>query len=221
MFGSLSLYGRFDSRVIRARKERMPERLRLLADGIESGRAPGTLFRPTPEPSWVPFLISAFALLLFLAIPLLMLSGSWRAACRAVGTIQGGLGGLGILVIIGLLGYYAFWINFFAPRYLKAHLGSYFIHIGAEGILRRDGCRYTFLPWGILSGTSLSLGLSGTGDASDGRRCLELQITGRTLFAPYLVKGRGAGTLFDDWVEYSDEDLGEMARLIQAVCAGR
>lgn len=221
MFGSLSLYARFDSRIIRARSGKLPEQLRHLAAGIESGRSPGRIFRPTPEMNGLPFVISLFALAMFLALPLMLLSGSGWKALSGVFTFTGLLGCAGLLGILGFLGYYAFWVNFFAPRHLKAHLDSYYIHLGAEGILRRDGRHYTFVPWTMLRGASLSLGLSGTGDASEGRRCLELQVVGRSFLAPYLVKGRGAGTLFDDWIDYSDSDLVEMTRLIQAACAAR
>ena len=215
MFGSLSLYRRFDSRVIHSGRERLPANLRALADGLEAGRAPGVVFRPAPDLHWPPFLISLSSFGLLLSLPLLLGSGSWWRF-RGVGfTPQPILIGLGILGILGFLGYYTFWINLLGPLHVKRNLASYFIHLGPEGILRRDGNRYTFLPWAIIRGATLSLGGSATGDASDGRRGLELQIEGRTLFTPCLVKGYGAGALVDDWIDYREDDLIEMARIIQ------
>jgi hypothetical protein len=215
MFGGLGLASLFDRRITRTRRGRLPAELRDLVERVEADRGGGRLFRPTAELEWVPAFVAWFAGAMLLALLAIGSGGEpWQFSVYIFR--QNPLYLVGLLSVLGVMGYYVVWLNGLAPAYLRRHAHAYYLHFGGTGVLQRHGRTYTFLPWSLVTGASLEIGRVVAGDGTEPVRTLEVQLAGHRVLTAALVKGYGPGVFFQDWFEYSDADLREMERLILA-----
>lgn len=213
----------FDDRIVRGCLERVPAAVRDLAERVANGTATGRVFRPSAELEWVPAVIAWLGLAALVILPVWFLAlssgASLRASLRGAGTPTLVLGGLVLLLAVLWVAYYALWLNLAAPGYLRRHADQYYVYLGPEGALRRDGGTLTFFPWAIVVGSDLALGRVATADGMEPVRSLELRLDGGGRLTPALVKGYGPGIFFQDWFEFPEADLREMAGLVERYAA--
>lgn len=123
---------------------------------------------------------------------------------------------LGILFVLVLLVYYFVWQNWLAIVWVKKNKEKYYIYIGKDGIVRSTYFFWVFIPWEIIDGAEFEKGLEYTQgfDQMSSFKHLKINIKGHKIFTPNFIKGHGGGSMFDDWVEYGDEDMRAIEKLI-------
>jgi len=209
----------FDDRIVHGALTGVPVAVRDLAARVAAGTAPGPVFRPTAELEWVPAVISWICLAALVLLPLWMLvlssNASLKASLQGAGTPTLVLGGLGLVLAFAWVAYYALWINLLAPGHLRRHAAEYYVYLGPEGALRRDGGTVTYVPWTIVAGSDLALGRVATSDGMEPVRSLDLRLDRGGFVTPALVKGYGPGVFFQDWFLFSEDQLREMAGLVE------
>jgi hypothetical protein len=203
MINSLKLYSYFYKEIRVVKKGKLNETLRNLVDRIDNdGNYSGKLFRPTPDPS---------RLMLFLMSPFLIFF------LFLMYQVTGGIGyiiesrSFYLLFLICVVSFFMFYYSFFTywigPWWLKKNLDKYFIYIGDEGIVRKDWNVISFVPWDIVTGVMVVMGVRASGNY------VELEIKGHATFNPKLIKGTDG--VFADWIDYAPQDRRELGAAIK------
>ena len=103
--------------------------------------------------------------------------------------------------------YYSFFTYWIGPWWLKKNLDKYFIYIGEEGIVRKDWNVISFIPWDIVTGVMVVMGVRASGNY------VELEIKGHAVFNPKLIKGTDG--VFADWIDYAPQDRRDLGEAIK------
>jgi hypothetical protein len=207
----------FDRRIRAGRRDELPAAIRQIAEQIDAGRAVGLVVRPTPTFSWIPFGITMFLFLLWLTLLAPLVDVGWRHIVPDGPLWHTAAMAAGLALAVGLIVYYTLWINLFGPLWLKRRLDRHFLHVGSEGVLRRDGHHYVFVPWAAVAGAWTEIGTVYMDDHGERQQTLDLRLAGRSWLTVALVKGYGPGILFQDWIEYAEDDLRRVERQIAAL----
>ena len=118
-----------------------------------------------------------------------------------------------LILLFAFIFYYSFFLHIIGPWWIKNHSNSYYIYFDKEGILRRDNNLFTFIPWRIITGIDFRRRGAMMGTDYEPEGYLKL-ITTYKYIHPRLIKGYGMGIFFHDWIEYSLEDMDQMAKII-------
>lgn len=204
MFDSLRLYSFFQKEIIVTKKHRLPAETMQLIDQIDNdGAVAGQIFRPTPDGSKIMTVVMGIFVFMFmilvvqgLSLEYLLTKGDWWAIPA-------------IVTVFFMLLYYSFFIYWIGPWWVKHHIHDYFIYIGPEGIIRKDRKKISIVPWDIVTGVQAVFGVRGAG------HYVEIEIRGRALFSPLLIRGTEMTTVFVDWIEYGPSDMQEIQDVAQ------
>lgn len=188
---------------------------------VEARQAGINKFLPEVKFYVWPFLISTFCLVLLFGFYFSIISGFETMAWYEAITKMPWYYSLGIFFVFILLIYYSVWQNWLAIVWLKKNKEKYFVHISKDGVVRATHLFWVFIPWEIIEGAEFESGMEYTQgfDYQSSFKHLKLNIKGHKIFTPNFIKGHGGGSIFDDWLEYSDEDMKKVVQLINDFCA--
>jgi len=187
-----------------------------IAPVVEARESETNKFLPEANFYIVPLLISTFCLVLLVGFYFFMITGfetmMWYQAIIKMPWYYS----VGILFVLILLLYYSIWQNWLAILWIRQHRDEYFVYIGKDGVIRTTRWFWVFIPWEIIDGAEFEHGqeFNPGFDYMTSFRNLKINLKGHTIFTPNFIKGHGGGNIFDDWVEYSDDDMKKIAELI-------